>query len=485
MSLAENTPMPPRRGPWKAFGLLAIVFVSLAWLLLGGLDGLMEQYPDVSWPTVILFSMFLLCFLLTIPVGIALGVATLAAIASSDLMNFSTIIRSLYQGANSFPLMAVPFFVLAGTFMSSGGVSKRLLNLASVGFGRMTGGLALVTIAACLFFGAISGSAAATVAAIGVLMVPDMVKLGYGRPFSSALIASAGSLGAIIPPSLSMIIYGVATNASIPELFMGGIVPGLLLGIGMMVYAYFHSKKKGYVGSDRVYTRREKFEIFWDAKWAILVPVIILGGIYGGVFTPTEAAVIAVVYGWIIGVFVYKEISFRSLPRDLLESAAVTAVLLVIIGTSNAFGQVLTIEQVPTKIAGLITSISDNPLIILLMINILLLIVGTFMETLAAIIILAPMLLGLVRVLGLDPVHFGLIMCVNLAIGYITPPLGANLFVASSVTGTSFSDICRSIGPFILTMIVILMVLTYVPQLTMFLPMYFMRGMPFSEAISF
>ena len=469
----------------KIIIVLIALLAGAVWGFAGGFESIAQAYPDVNWVPIILFGVFFICFLLTVPVGIALGVGTLAAVMASDLMNFSTIIRSLYQGSNSFPLMAVPFFVLAGTLMSSGGVSKQLLDLAAIGFGRRTGGLALVTIAACMFFGAISGSAAATVAAIGVLMVPDMLRRGYSRSFSSALIASAGSLGAIIPPSLSMVIYGVATNASIPELFLGGIIPGILLGVGMMLYSYSHSKKKGYVGSDKVYTAKEKFEIFWEAKWAIVVPIIILGGIYGGIFTPTEAAVVAVVYGWIVGTFVYKELTLKDLPKDLLQAAIVTATLLVIIGTSKAFGQVLTLEQIPTKIADLIRTISENKIVILLMINALLLIVGTFMETLAAIIILAPMLLGIIQQLGIDPVHFGLIMCVNLAIGYVTPPLGANLFVSASVTGTRFSEICRGAIPFIISMIVTLMLLTYIPQLTMFLPKFFMRDMSFLDALSF
>lgn len=469
----------------KVVVLLLALAGGLLWGVFGGFASLASTYPDVGWVTLILFVVFFLCFLLTVPIAISLGVATLAAILASDLVNFSTVIRSLYQGSNSFPLMAVPFFVLAGTLMSSGGVSRQLLDVASVAFGRMTGGLALVTVAACLFFGAISGSAAATVAAIGVLMVPDMLKAGYDRGFSSALIASAGSLGAIIPPSLSLIIYGVATNASIAELFLAGVIPGILLGVGMMLYAYGFAKKHDYSGDDRVYTTREKLEIVWEAKWAIVVPVIILGGIYGGIFTPTEAAVVAVVYGWIVGTFVYRELKISDLPRELLEAATVTAVLLIIIGTSKAFGQVLTIERVPTRIAELIQTISESPFIILLMINALLLIVGTFMETLAAIIILAPMLLGIVNQIGLDPVHFGIIMCVNLAIGYVTPPLGANLFVAASVTGTGFSTICRAVVPFIIANIVVLMLLTYLPQLTMFLPNYFMRDQTFRDAMAF
>lgn len=469
----------------KVLSVIILLIIGLLWGVNGGFAELSNSYPDASWPTIVLFATFFLCFILTVPIGIALGVATLAAIATSSMMNYSTIVRSLYQGANSFPLMAVPFFVLAGTFMSQGGVSKRLIDLATMGFGRMTGGLAMVTIAACLFFGAISGSAAATVAAIGVLIVPNMIQQGYSSSFSASLIAAAGGLGAIIPPSLSMILYGVATNASIAEMFMAGVIPGIMLGIGMMIYAYFYAKKNGHHGVEHEFSRSEKWHIVWDAKWAILVPVIILGGIYGGIFTPTEAAVIAAVYGWVVGTFVYKEIGLKDLPHNLLQSAAITAMLLVIIGTSKAFGQVLTLERVPTQIAEMISSVSDSPIVILLLINVLLLIVGTFMETLAAIVILAPMLLAITKQLGMDPVHFGIIMCVNLAIGYITPPLGANIFVASGVTGVSFAKICRSIVPFIIAMIAVLMLITFIPQLSLFLPKFFLRDMSFSEALGF
>lgn len=433
----------------------------------------------------VLFGVFIICFVLTVPIGISLGVASISAIWYSDIINITYFAQKLTTAADSFPLMAVPFFILAGNLMGSGGVSRRLLDLATICFGRMSGGLALVTIAACMFFGAISGSAAATVAAIGTLMVPDMINKGYDKSFSSALIAASGGLGAIIPPSLSMVIYCVATEQSISELFLAGVIPGILLGLGFMVYSYFYAKKKGYSGAAHHYTLREKLDIVWEAKWAIVVPVIILGGIYGGIFTPTEAAAVAVAYGWFIGTFIYKELTFRDLPKYLLQAAVITATLLVIIGTSAGFGSILTLARIPNQIANLILSLSDNTVIILLMINALLLFVGTFMETLAAIIILAPMLLPLIHQLGIDPIHFGLIMCVNLAIGYITPPLGANLFVACGVTGTPFSKICRSVIPFTISMILTLGLLTYVPQLTMFLPKYFMRGMALSQALAF
>ena len=433
----------------------------------------------------ILFGTFIVCFLLTVPIGIAIGVATLATIYFSDLINVTYFAQRLTTAADSFPLMAVPFFILAGNLMGHGGVSRRLLNVAGILFGRMTGGLALVSVAACMFFGAISGSATATVAAIGCLMIPDMVRMGYNKPFSAALLASAGGLGAIIPPSLSMVIYCVATEQSISELFTAGFIPGVMIGIGFMVYSYFYCKKRGYSGGGEHYTAKERIELIWDAKWALIVPVLILGGIYGGVFTPTEAAAVAVVYGWVIGTFVYKELTFKDLSTYLLEAATVTAVILVIIGTSSGFGSVLTLARIPQEIAEFILSISSSKIVILLILNILLLFVGMFMETLAAIIILAPMFLPLIKSIGVDPIHFGLIMCVNLAVGYITPPVGANLFVACSVSDTSFSDICKSILPFILVMLGILALLTYFPQFTMALPRLFMRGQSLGEALAF
>ncbi len=433
----------------------------------------------------ILFGAFLLCLILTVPIGISLGVASLAAIAHSTSINSTYFAQRLTAAADSFPLMAIPFFILAGNLMGRGGVSRRLLNLAHIFFGRYTGGLALVTVAACIFFGAISGAATATVAAVGCVMVPQMLARGYGKPFCSALIASAGGIGAIIPPSVSMVVFCVATNQSITELFLGGVFPGVIIGIGLMVYSYFYSKRKGGGGDPRRYSAAEVWEVFWDAKWAIVVPIIILGGIYGGVFTPTEAAAVAVVYGFVVGVFIYKDIKISEIPGELLSAGVITASVLVIIGTSNGFGSIMTLERIPSKVAAFIISISDNKIVILLLLNAFLLFVGTFMDSLAAIIILAPILTPVATRVGVDPIHFGLIMCTNFTVGYITPPVGANLFVACGITGISFADLCRVITPFVITMTVTVLILTFCPQFTLFLPRYFMRGMGFFEALTF
>ncbi len=433
----------------------------------------------------ILFGVFIVCLILTVPIGIALGVASLVTIWYSGIINTTFLAQKLTVAADSFPLMAVPFFILAGNIMGKGGVSQRLLNLAHIIFGRFTGGLALVTIAACVFFGAISGSASATVAAVGCLMVPEMLKRGYKRPFCSALIASSGGIGAIIPPSVSMVIYCVATNQSISELFLGGVIPGCIIGLGLMIYSYFHSKREGYLGDAHRYTGEEIRKIIWDAKWAIVVPIIILGGIYGGVFTPTEAAAVAVVYGFFVGIFIYKDIKLKDIPSELLSAGVITATVLVIIGTSSGFGAILTLERIPTKVANFIMSISSNKFIVLLMINAFLFFVGTFMETLAAIIILAPILMPVAQAVGVDPIHFGLIMCTNFAVGYITPPLGANLFVACGITGIQFGPLCRAIVPFIITMSITVLILTYIPQFTMFLPKLLMRGATLMQALAF
>lgn len=431
----------------------------------------------------VLFGVFIVCLILTVPIGISLGVSSLITIYYSGIIKTTYLAQKLTVAADSFPLMAVPFFILAGNLMGRGGVSQRLLNLAHIIFGRFTGGLALVTIAACVFFGAISGSASATVAAVGCLMVPEMMKRGYKRPFCSALIASAGGIGAIVPPSVSMVIYCVATNQSISELFLGGVIPGCIIGLGLMIYSYFHSKKEGYLGDTRRYSGAEIWAVIWDAKWAIIVPIIILGGIYGGVFTPTEAAAVAVAYGFIIGIFIYKDIKWKDIPGELLSAGVITATVLVIIGTSNGFGSILTLERIPTKVANFIMSISSNKIVVMLLINAFLFFVGTFMETLAAIIILAPILMPVAQQVGVDPIHFGLIMCTNFAVGYITPPLGANLFVACGITGIPFGPICRAIVPFVITMAVTVLFLTFIPQLTMFLPNIMMRDMGFWEAL--
>ena len=413
----------------------------------------------------LLFLIFGILVLIGVPVGISLGISTVVVISTMPGLSLDFFVRGLLTGLDSFPLIAVIFFTVAGNIMGKGGISARLLRLADVFFGHITGGLGIVSIVACMMFAAISGTGSATVAAIGAIMIPAMVKKGYDKNFAGALVASAGTIGAIIPPSVAMIIYAVASGVSVTNMFIGGIIPGIVVGIFLILYCYIYSKKHHYkVVAQNTYTDEGKEkEGILRTLWALSVPAVILGGIYSGVFTPTEAAGVAVVYGSFIGIFIYKEIRWRDLPPIFLESALLVSCVLVIIGTSVGFGRVLALERVPTSIANFITGITENKILILLLINLLLLIVGTFMETLAAIVILTPILLPIVEQVGVSPLHFGIIMIVNLCIGFITPPLGANLFMTAQVGKLRFDELARSIVMWVLVMVLALMVITYVP----------------------
>lgn len=417
--------------------------------------------------TAVLFLSFLLLLLIGVPVGISLGVASMLAILTLPFVNMEFFIQGLVSGLDSFPLLAVLLFTLAGNLMSRGGISDRLLHLAEVYLGHVSGGLGLVTIVACIFFASISGTGSATVAAIGLTMIPIMVERGYDRGFAAAAVATSGGIGVIIPPSVVMIVYAVTAEVSVTDMFTAGILPGLFVGGVLIAYCFVQARRAGYRGVDKVYTRAEKWQAILDAKWALLIPVIILGGIYSGIFTPTESAAIGVVYGLIFGFWVYRELSVRQLFEIVLESSLLVGAVLVIVGTSVAFGRVLTLERIPSEIATAILSITENGVLILLAINLLLLIVGTFMETLAAIVILTPILLPIALELGVDPVHFGIIMVVNLAIGFVTPPLGANLFMASQVGQVSLEKLSRAIGGWIIAMLVALAVITFVPGVSL------------------
>ncbi|SHF47680.1 C4-dicarboxylate transporter, DctM subunit [Desulforamulus putei DSM 12395] len=414
----------------------------------------------------VLFGSFAAFLVFNVPIGIALGLACILAFLVSGAP-LTMLAQGMITSVDSFPLMAVPFFILAGDLMGKGGISKRLLAVADVLVGRFPGGLAMVTVATCMFFGAISGSGPATVAAIGMMIIPEMVKAGYDKKFAAAVVAASGTIGVMIPPSIPMVIYGVSTNASIGDLFISGILPGILVGLFLMAWCYIYAKKTGLKGSEQGFTLSRLLRACNDAKWALLVPVIILGGIYGGVFTPTEAAVIAVVYGFIAGVFIYRELKITEVPSLVASSALTTATVLIIVGTATTFGRLLALEQIPTMLANAITNFSQNPIIVLLLINLLLLIVGTFMDTLAAIIILAPILLPVALKFGVDPIHFGAIMVVNLAIGFITPPLGVNLFVANGISGVSLEKLSRAIMPFFAVLVLALMLITYIPEISM------------------
>lgn len=420
----------------------------------------------------VLFFFLAIALILGVPVGISLGVASIGSILASDgAYQLHLITQSMITALDSFPLMAVPFFILAGEIMGQGGISKRLLNTAEAFCGHYTGGLGAVAIVACMFFAAVSGSAPATTAAIGGIMIPTMIAKKYGDGYSAGLTAAAGSIGVMIPPSIPAVIYSVSANASISDMFMAGIVPGILVGVGLCAFNWFHCLgNHDIIKSERRYTMREKLWIVWEAKWSLLMPIIILGGIYGGIFTPTESAAIAVVYGLIVSLFLYRDIRFKDLYQIFAKSGLTTATVLIIMGTASTFGRLLNLESIPTDVANAMTALTDNKYVILLLIIALLLLVGCFMETLAAIIILTPILLPVANAVGVDTVHFGVIMIVGLAIGFITPPLGVDLFVASGIAKISLEKISKAIIKPLLVMVAILLLIAVCPPLATFIP---------------
>lgn len=417
--------------------------------------------------SLILFGLFVVLLIISVPVAIALGLSSALALLYSGKVSSSYIAQGLVTSLDSFPLMAVPFFILAGDLMGQGGLSRRLLDVGNTIFGKYTGGLAIIAVVTCMFFAAISGSGPATVAAIGGIMLPAMAKQGYSPGYSVGLIAAAGSIGIIIPPSIPMIIYAVSANVSITQMFMAGIIPGFAIGVVLIITAYINAKKEGYKGIDNKYSFKDTMTAVWEAKWALLVPIIILGGIYGGVFTPTEAAAVGVIYGFVIGVFVHKELKLKDLYKVIAGSALTSATVILIVGTATIFGRVLAIERIPFMIADYIVHLTDSKIVILLLINVLLLIIGMFMETLAAIIILTPILLPVITAVGVDPVHFGIVMIVNLAIGMVTPPVGVNIFVGSRIGSIALEKAIAGSIPFVISMIVVLLAITYMPWLSL------------------
>ncbi|MDP2517910.1 TRAP transporter large permease [Shimia thalassica] len=422
--------------------------------------------------SLVLFASLFVLLLISVPIGICLGLATMLVMVLVDgTPPMVLLARSVVTGADSFPLIAVPLFILAGDLMQHGGMSRRLVGFANSLIGHIRAGLAYVNVLACVFFAAISGSSPATVAAIGSNLIPEMEKVGYTRRFSSALTASSGMIGVMIPPSIPFIIYGVTAEVSIGKLFLAGVVPGILFAIMFMVIARLLLRKDRDIAESTTSFSKEAVKTsFRESIWALLVPVIILGGIYSGVFTPTEAGAIAVVYALLVGLFVYGDLTFSDLPKVFADSARTSGSILVLVIMATAFGRLITIARIPSDIALSLTSLSDNPIIILLLINLLLLVIGMFMETISSIIIMTPILLPVATAVGVDPIAFGVIITVNLAIGFCTPPLGVNLFVASSISGVSIEKLSKSILPFFVGMLILLFLITYVPAISLTLP---------------
>jgi len=420
--------------------------------------------------TILLVTILLGSITFSIPIGVGIGLATIITMLLTSDIPVILVTQNAFATLDSFPLLAIPFFILAGNLMYHCGISKRLVDFADSLIGWVSGGLALVTVLACMFFAAISGSGPATVSAIGSFMIPEMKGKKYEVGFATALTAAAGTIGVIIPPSIPFVIYGVIAGVSVGEMFVAGIIPGILIGIGLMVVAYFSSKKNGYGEQVKVKpTFRRVIKYFKKAIWALIVPFIVLGGIYGGIFTPTEAAVVAVVYALIIGKFIYKELTIQKIIKSFKDTALINGAAVFPLALSMSFARYITMEQIPVKLAQSLLNISSSKNILVLIIIIFFLIIGCFIDNLSSMIVLTPILLPVMIKFGIDPIHFGVFMCYALAIGFVTPPYGANLFVASGVSGLSVEEISRYIVPFITVLIFCLLLITYIPGISMFL----------------
>jgi len=417
----------------------------------------------------LVFGSFAFLLLIGVPIGAALGLSSAVVIYTIMKLPLIVVTQRMFTAIDSFSFMAIPFFMLAGSFMASGGVTRRLVNFANSLVGFIRGGLALVVSVTGMFFAAISGSSAATTAALGSTLFDEMEKTGYKRDFAAAIIASGGTTGIVIPPSITLVVFGVTAGVSIGDLFLGGFAPGIIMGVSMCILSYFLCKKKGIQSKGKL-SLLNILKSFRDSFLALMMPVIILGGIYGGIFTPTEAAAVAAVYGLIIGMFVYKELTLKKLPSVILKAAVSTTVIMFIVGGANLFGWILTNAQVPHKVATFMTSISTNPIVFLMLVNVLLLFVGTLINASAAVVILVPILFPVALSFGINPIFFGVLMIVNLAIGCITPPVGLDLFVVSGIAKLPIEKITKAVFPYLIVLILDLLLITYFPQIILFIP---------------
>ncbi len=418
---------------------------------------------------IVLFLAFIVLILLSLPISLSLGLSSLLAMIYKGGIPLTILAQKMFTGLDSFPLLAVPFFILAGGFMETGGISARLVKLASVLVGHIKGGLGMVVIVATIFFSGISGSSAADTAAIGSIMIPSMVKRGYPRNLSTAIVACAGGMGILIPPCITMIIFALTANVSVGYLFAAGFMPGALMGLALMVMVYIVARRDN-LPSEPKAACGGMGKAVWDAIPPLIMPLIILGGILSGVFTATESAVVAVVYGAVLSMVVYRELHLKDIPMILVNSAKLTGVVMLLVGMSSTFAWILATQQIPQMIAQGMLSISTSPWVFMLMVNILFLFVGTFMDATPAIIILVPILFPVATKLGIDPIHFGTVLVMNLGIGFITPPVGTCLYVAASIGKTTLEDLFKPLMPFLTTMIFVLLVVTYWPDLTLFIP---------------
>lgn len=417
----------------------------------------------------LLFGLLLVLLLVGVPVTFALGLATVATVWQGGLMPMLILPQEMIRSVNSFPLLAIPFFILAGSLMQQGGISERLVAFSRTLVGSLRGGLAMVAIVTSAFFAAISGSGAATTAAVGAILIPAMIAHGYSASYAAANQAASGALGVIIPPSIPLILYAVSANQSVGDMFAAGFLPGFVVVATLMLYAWLHALRNP-TQSDSVASFGDILRAGRKAILALLMPGFILGGIYGGIVTPTEAAVIAVVYALVVGGVVYRELPWRRLPVILRDAAVTSAVVLSIIATAGLFGRIMLSLQVPSLLSAFVIDAIQSPWMFLILLNILLLVVGMFLEAAAAILIFTPILLPIAINFGIHPVHFGIIMVVNLAMGMFTPPVGLNLFIASQISGTPIARLARAVLPFVGMMLIALLVISFVPWLSLYLP---------------
>jgi len=412
---------------------------------------------------------FLGMTLLGVPVAFALALSVSFVLVTFMEIPQVMITQVMYSGIDSFSFMAVPFFMLAGSFMSAGGVTARLVNFSQALVGSLTGGLAQVVAVSGMFFAAISGSSAATTAAIGSTMINEMERKGYRRELATGIVAAGGTVGIVIPPSITMVVYGVIAGTSIGDMFVGGFAPGILMGLSMCVVSYFIAKKEG-IPAEGEFSFRNLVKAFKDSFWALLTPVIIIGGIYGGIFTPTEAAAVAAVYGIVVGVFVYRELKFKDFPPIIFQAVIGTTIIMFIVGAAKVFGWMVTNLQIPHRIGEYIVALTSSPAVFLILMNILLLVAGTLINASAAVVILTPIFLPVAERLGIDPLFFGVLMVVNLAIGCITPPVGLDLFVASAISKVPIEKVMRATAPYLYVLLLTLLILTFCPDIITFLP---------------
>ncbi len=406
-----------------------------------------------------------LCFALTVSVAVSIGLSAIVGIQIGNA-NMLISVKEMFSSINKFPLAAIPFFILAGNIMETGGISRRLVEFAKSIVGGVQGGLPMTCVLTCMIFAAVSGSSVATTFAIGAIIIPALIKHGYPTPYAAALQATSAELGVIIPPSIPMILYGVSAEVSIGELFIAGFGPGLLIGVVLMIYVHIYCRIKGY-GKNDGDGRLSFGKATWQAGWALMMPIIILGGIYGGIFTPTEASAVAVFYALIVGTLIYREIKIADLYKILKKSVISSAVIMFIIANAGLFAFLITRAGVPDAIGQYLKAVLQSPALFLLGVNAALFVIGMFIETSAAIIVLAPILAPVAMHFGIDPVHFGLIMVVNLALGMITPPFGVNLFAACTVARISLDRIIPYLLPFVLVILFCLMLITYIPVISL------------------